>query len=156
MSPSELKKVISQSTAALDQYWEAFEIMYPFVCDLSRGIPDGLSTDYRETARLCCQLVAWELALRSLKKNRTCKCEVRYKENGSAIVEILTSEGYNTFVVPTHSVLEDDDGVRVMVTTFKAPDGYHKTFLSTHSGEVAKEVLIPEEEIEQGLPDVID
>jgi hypothetical protein len=149
----ERQKVIIQSTAALDQYWESLEIMYPYVCELGNEIPARMNKDAKEVARLCCQLVSWELALRALKKNRTVKCEVKYSEGGTSIIELLSESGFKTFVVPDESIIKDEQGTRLKVTSYKAPDGYHKVYIP-NAEKLAKgdSVIVPETEIEQELP----
>jgi hypothetical protein len=149
MPSNEENKVIIQSTSALDQYWETFEVLYPYVCSLSEGIPVKLDTDMREVAKLCCQLVGWELALRMLKKKRTIKCSIKYTEDGVSIVEILTHSGFDTFVVPDTSILTDEAGSRLRITSYRTPDGYHKVFLPKVGENRSEYVLLPDTEIRE-------
>lgn len=153
MSLPEIQKIINQSTAALDQYWEVMEVIFPYASTLSGGLPKDIDDSNAEIARLCCQLVAWELGVRCLKKNRNLKCKIisELTDLKSAVeISINTVDGQFRYVVPKNSIYQDEDGCKVKIFGHKMANAKFTAQLQTTTGQIA--IVVEESEVVDGEP----
>lgn len=105
MNPTDLVK----NQAALDQAWKAMEPMMLRVIEIAeRGLGPHSNGEDLAIAKMCAQLVEWELNTRIMQRDYFVRCIV-YKGmfSDELAVRISTLNGHMSFMVPRDSVTLD-------------------------------------------------
>ena len=136
--------VINKSLAALDQFWSNIESTYPLMCMMSSNIPETLSTSEREVLQNCCRLIAWELAIRNLQKNRAVKCSLKHEGPKYSFVEITSIAGPAVFEVESSKITQDKTMLSV-IGAYRMSEDQFIVFLPT---EIAiPPIFVPSDQI---------
>lgn len=152
MQDKEQQSVI-KSQAQLDQAWAAAEILLPNIVDIAeRGFGPHTTVSDLALAKMCVQLVSWELSLRVLQRDYFVKATVYdFKpEDGERVVKIKTKDGENKFFVPDNAISyeNDEDEVAetylgyVRVHAYKLPGGFTAVVLPNK-----ETIIVPESEV---------